>query len=81
MSFQVIKNLTPKEKMRKTQESIEWLKEQKVWPDLDGINNTLLEVQNLLHRLDTTIHQEEELHLDISKLSTHISTLIQTIKL
>jgi len=81
MSFEVVKNLTPKEKMRKTQESIEWLKEQKVWPDLDTINNTLLEVQNLLHRLDQTIHQEEELHLDISKLTSHISTLIQTIRL
>jgi hypothetical protein len=81
MSFQVIHNRTPKEKMRKTQESIEWLKEQKAWPDLDGINNTLLEVQNLLHRLDQTIHQEEQLHTDISKLSTHIKTLIETIKL
>jgi len=81
MSFQVIHNRTPKEKMRKTQESIEWLKEQKVWPDLEGINNTLLEVQNLLHRLDVTIHQEEQLHTDISKLSTHIKDLIQTIKL
>jgi ferritin len=81
MSFQVVHNRTPKEKMRKTQESIEWLKEQKVWPDLDGINNTLLEVQNLLHRLDQTIHQEGQLHTDISKLSTHIKDLIQTIKL
>ncbi len=81
MSFQVIHNRTPKEKMRKTQESIEWLKEQKAWPDLDGINTTLLEVQNLLHRLDQTIHQETQLHTDISKLSTHIKTLIETIKL
>ena len=81
MGFEVIKNLTPKEKMRKTQESIDWLKEQSLWPDLDGINNTLLEVQNLLHRLDNTIHQEGQLHGDISKLTSHISTLIQTIKL
>lgn len=81
MGFEVIKNLTPKEKMRKTQESIDWLKEQKIWPDLDAINNTLLEVQNLLHRLDNTIHQEAQLHTDISKLTSHISTLIQTIKL
>jgi hypothetical protein len=81
MSFQVIHNRTPKEKMRKTEESITWLKEQKMWPDLDGINNTLLEVQNLLLRLDQTIHQEEQLHKDISKLCTHIKTLIETIKL
>jgi peptidoglycan hydrolase CwlO-like protein len=81
MSFQVIHNRTPKEKMRKTEESIAWLKEQKVWPDLDSINNTLLEVQNLLHRLDQTIHQEGQLHTDISKLTGHIKTLIETIKL
>lgn len=81
MSFQVVKNRTPKEKMWKTQESIEWLKEQKVWPDLDAINNTLLEVQNLLHRLDQTIHQEGQLHTDIGKLTSHIKELIQTIKL
>ena len=81
MSFEIKINRTPKEKMRKTEESIQWLKEQSLWPDLDGINNTLLEVQNLLHRLDQTIHQEEELHTDISKLTSHISTLIQTIKL
>ena len=81
MSFQIIHNRTPKEKMRKTQESIEWLKSQDAWPDLDGINNTLLEVQNLLHRLDQTIHQEGQLHTDISKLTGHIKTLIETIKL
>jgi ferritin len=81
MSFEVKINRSPKEKMRKTEESIDWLKEQNLWPDLDQINNTLLEVQNLLHRLDQTIHQEGQLHTDISKLSTHISTLIQTIKL
>jgi ferritin len=79
MSFEIRYNRSPKEKMRKTAESIDWLKEQKVWPDLDGINNTLLEVQNLLHRLDQTINQEEELHTDISKLTSHIKDLIQTI--
>ena len=81
MSFEIRYNRTPKEKMRKTEESIQWLKEQGVWPDLEGINNTLLEVQNLLHRLDKTIHQETQLHEDISKLSTHIKGLIETIKL
>ena len=81
MSFQVVKNLSSKDKMRKTQESIDWLKEQKVWPDLEGINSTLLEVQNLLHRLDHTIHQEGQLHTDASKLSSRIKDLIQTIKL
>ena len=81
MSFEIKINRSPKEKMRKTAESIDWLKEQKAWPDLDGINNTLLEVQNLLHRLDQTIHQETQLHTDISKLTSHIKDLIQTIKL
>lgn len=81
MAFEIVKNLSSRDKMRKTQESIQWLKDQDIWPDLDGINNTLLEVQNLLHRLDNTIHQEGQLHSDISKLSTHISQLIQTIKL
>ena len=81
MSFKVVHNRTPKEKMRKTEESIEWLKEQGVWPDLDQMNSTLLEVQNLLHRLDQTIHQEGQLHTDISKLTGHIKDLIQKIKL
>ena len=81
MSFQVIHNRTPKEKMRKTQESIAWLKEQNVWPDLDTINNTLLEVKNLLHRIDKTAYQEAQLHTEISKLSTHIKDLIETIKI
>ena len=81
MSFQVIHNRTPKEKMRKTQESIEWLKSQGTWPDLDGINNTLLEVKNLLHRIDKTAYQEAQLHTEISKLSNHIKDLIETIKI
>ena len=81
MSFEIIKKLSSSQKIRKTEESIAWLKEQKVWPDLDGINNTLLEVQNLLHRLDQTIHQEGQLHTDISKLTGHIKDLIQKIKL
>ena len=81
MSFQVIHNRTPKEKMRKTQESIEWLKSQGPWPDLDGINNTLLEVKSLLHRIDKTAYQEAQLHTEISKLSTHIKDLIETIKI
>jgi len=81
MSFKVIHNLSVKEKMRKTQESIAWLKEQNVWPDLDGINNTLLEVKNLLHRIDKTAYQEAQLHTEISKLSNHIKDLIETIKI
>ena len=81
MGFKIITKLSSKDKMRKTQESIDWLKEQKAWPDLEGINSTLLEVQNLLHRLDQTIHQEGQLHTDTSKLTSHIKDLIQTIKL
>jgi len=81
MSFKVIHNLSAKEKMRKTQESIEWLKSQNAWPDLDGINNTLLEVKNLLHRIDKTAYQEAQLHTEISKLSNHIKDLIETIKI
>jgi ferritin len=81
MGFEFVNKLSGKEKMRKTEESIAWLKEQGVWPDLEQVNSTLLEVQNLLHRLDTTIHQEGQLHTDISKLSNHIKDLIQTIKI
>lgn len=81
MGFQVITNLTVKEKQKKTEEAIKWLTEQGHMPDLKTISNTLLEARSLLQTLNNGLHQQTQNELDTVKLAARIEELLNTIRI
>ena len=80
MSFQVITNLTPKEKARKSEEAKKWLQEQGELPDLNQLRNILIEARSLTQSLTNGLHEQEQNGLAAAKLAAHIEELIQTIQ-
>lgn len=80
MGFEVVKILSAKQKEKKTEESLQWLQEQGVLPDLQLINSTLTEARTVIQILQEGLHMAGQINTDTSKLTARIDSLLQTIK-